>query len=73
MNNDLMIMAKRYLSTSRDRKSAELIRQLMRELEQSYTFEEFVDAAKRDNKKNLGQGRKLSVWLNAIEKELENE
>ena len=72
-NDELLTHAQRMISTSKDRRVTDLLRRLLNELENSYTFEEFVAAAQRDNQNNLGKGRKLTVWLDAIEKELKND
>jgi len=71
--NDIKTRAQRFIMTSKDRKASDIIRALLNELEQSYTFDDFLAAAKKDNDKNLGKSRKMSDWMAAIEQELKGE
>jgi hypothetical protein len=45
---------------------------LEEQLENSYTFDQFVSAARSDNKKNIGKGRKFVQWMEDIKEELNN-
>lgn len=55
----------------RSRTTAQSAISYIRKLEEnSFTFDEFVAAAKRDNKLNVGKGRKFIDWMAAIKEQL---
>lgn len=69
---DLMRLANDREISHRSRTVMSLAVAYIRKLEdESYTFDQFVAAAKSDNKKNVGKGRKFVDWMADIKTEIE--